>query len=171
MRKINFEKANNLLITKYKATIITIQQFKEAVYGFNRDDLSDDVSTLSEGMINNENAVFYLINDVTVLNDNCTCVDPQMYPSGKTLPLPLSGFMPYILFIAELSEDKSTIINYAKWGSFSDNIFDELCDLKTTTKWTSRIKFIKKQRDKCLPFVFYLLWIFLDKFYLLYQFE
>lgn len=130
MMKINFKKVNNLLTTKYKATIITKQQFKNAVYGFNREDIDDDISTLSEGIITNENAVFYLINDAIVLNENCKCVDPQMYSSGQTIPAPLSGFMPYILFIAELSEDKSEMINYAKWGSFSDNIFDELYTLK-----------------------------------------
>ena len=128
--KIDFKKVNNLLTTKYKAKIITKQQFKNAVYGFNREDIDDDISALSEGIITSENAVFYLINDTTVLNENCKCVDPQMYPSGQTIPAPLSGFMPYILFIAELSEDKSEIINYAKWGSFADNIFDELYTLK-----------------------------------------
>ena len=34
--------------------------------------------------------------------------------------------MPYILFIAELSNDKQYVVNYAKWGSFSDTLFDEL---------------------------------------------
>lgn len=128
--KINFKKVNDLLITKYKAQIITKQQFKHAVYGFNREDIDDDISTLSEGLITNVNAVFYLINDTTVLNENCKCINPQMYPSGQTIPAPLSGFMPYILFIAELSEDKTEMVNYAKWGSFADNIFDELHSLK-----------------------------------------
>ena len=126
MMRIDFTKVNDLLTTKYKATIITKQQFKDAVYGFNRDDIDNSISTLSEGIITNENAVFYLINDTEVLNKYCKCINPQMYPSGKIMPAPLSGFMPYILFIAELSEDKSEMINYAKWGSFADNIFDEL---------------------------------------------
>ena len=130
MMNIDFKKVNDLLTTKYKATIITKQQFKDAVYGFNREDIDDDISTLSEGIITNENAIFYLINDIEVLNKNCQCINPQMYPLGKTMPAPLSGFMPYILFIAELSEDKSEMINYAKWGSFADNIFDELYTLK-----------------------------------------
>ena len=130
MMKIDFTNVNDLLTTKYKATIITKQQFKDAVYGFNREDIDNSISTLSEGIITNENAVFYLINDTEVLNKNCKCINPQMCPSGKTTPAPLSGFMPYILFIAELSEDKSEMINYAKWASFADNIFDELYTLK-----------------------------------------
>ncbi len=128
--KINFKKVNDLLISKYKAKIITKQQFKNAVYGLGREDIDDSISTLSEGLITSENVVLYLINDATVLNENCKCVDPQMYSLGEITPLPLSGFMPYILFIAELSKDKSEMINYAKWGSFADNIYDELYTLK-----------------------------------------
>ena len=57
-----------------------------------------------------------------------------MYLSGQTIPMPLSGFMPYILFVAELSDDKKYMINYAKWGSFADNIFDELHTLEKKEK-------------------------------------
>lgn len=130
MAKISFKKVNDLLIIKYKAKIITKQQFKDAVYGFNRIDIDDDISILSEGIIPSENSMFYLINDVSVLNENCKCINPQMCPSGQTIPSPLSGFMPYILIVAELSEDKTEVIRYAKWGSFADNIFDELYALE-----------------------------------------
>ena len=130
MMQINFKKVNDFLTAKYKAKIITKQQFKNAVYGFNREDLDDNISSLSEGVITSENAVFYLINDVTVLNANCKCVAPQIYPSGQTIPAPLSGFMPYIVFVAELSDDKKQIINYAKWGSFGDSLFEELYELE-----------------------------------------
>jgi len=63
MTRIDFTKVNDLLTTKYNATIITKQQFKDAVYGFNREDIDNSISTFSEGIITNENAVFYLIND------------------------------------------------------------------------------------------------------------
>lgn len=53
MIKIDFTKVNDLLTTKYKATIITKQQFKDAVYGFNREDIDNSISTLSEGIITN----------------------------------------------------------------------------------------------------------------------
>jgi hypothetical protein len=134
MNKISMKKLNNLLLNKYKAEVISKQQFKNAIYGFNREDISDDISILSEGIITNENAVYYLIKDTTVLNNNCKCVNPQMYPSGQTIPAPLSGFMPYIVFVAELSEDKQYMVNYARWGSFGDNLFEELYKLELETE-------------------------------------
>jgi hypothetical protein len=128
--KLNFEKVNELMITKYKAKIISKQQFKDSLYGMNRNDLSDDIFELSEGLIKTENCVFYLINDVDVLNKNCSCVNPDMFPSGKVMPTPLSMFYPYILFVAEKSLDGNYIISYAKWGTFADNIFSNLQSLQ-----------------------------------------
>lgn len=125
-KQISTKKLNNLLLGKYHAEIISKQQFKNAIYGLNRDDISDDISTLTEGIIDSENVIFYLINKIEIINKFCKCLSSQMCPSGKTLPVPLSGFMPYIVFVAELSDDKQQVINYAKWGFFADNIFDEL---------------------------------------------
>ena len=42
--------------------------------------------------------------------------------------------MPYIVFVAELSDDKQQMINYAKWGSFGDNLFEELHELELETE-------------------------------------
>lgn len=126
MNKISTKELNNLLLGKYNAEVISKQQFKNAIYGLNRDDISDDISTLTEGIIDSENVIFYLINEISVINDNCKCISSQIFSSGKTIPMPLSGFMPYIVFVAELSDDKQQVTNYAKWGSFADNIFDEL---------------------------------------------
>lgn len=134
MRNLPFNKVNELMLKKYKANVINKQQFKNAIYGTNRKDLDDNISNLTEGIINSENAVFYLVNDVDTINKNCKWVYPQMYLSGQTIPMPLSGFMPYILFVAELSDDKKYMINYAKWGSFADNIFDELHTLEKKEK-------------------------------------
>ncbi|MBO7527816.1 MAG: hypothetical protein J6T74_08025 [Clostridia bacterium] len=127
--KLNFKTLNKLMISKYKATTISKQQFKDMLYGLNRTDLSDNISELTEGIIKTENTVFYMINDVKVLNDNCKCLNPKMFPNGKVLAAPLSMFYPYILFVVEKSEDGKNVINYAKWGSFADNIFDELAEL------------------------------------------
>ncbi len=39
--------------------------------------------------------------------------------------------MPYILlFIVELPEGKSEMINYVEWESFGDNLFEELHNLE-----------------------------------------
>ncbi len=126
---LKFEQVNNLMVTKYKATIITKQKFKELLYGSNRIDLSDDINELTEGIIKTDNSVFYLINDVNVINENCQCINPNMFPSGKVMPAPLSMFYPYILFVVEKSKDGKDVVDYAKWGSFSDNIFSELGNL------------------------------------------
>ena len=128
--KLDFKKVNELLLTKYKAIIITKQQFKDMLYGQNRTDISDNISELTEGIIKTENSVFYLINDVQVLNDNCKCLDPNMFTNKKVMPAPLSMFYPYILFIIEKSQDGKYVLDYAKWGSFADNIFDSLDKLK-----------------------------------------
>ena len=125
-----FNQVNELFMNKYKATIITKQQFKDLLYGENRTDIGDDISELTEGIIKTDNTVFYLINDIEILNKNCQCIDPNMFPSGKVLPSPLSMFYPYILFVVEKSKDNKDIINYAKWGSFADNIFSELNKLR-----------------------------------------
>ena len=68
---LNFDQVNELMIKKYKATIITKQKFKDLLYGINRTDLSDNIVELTEGIIKTDNSVFYLINDVEVLNNNC----------------------------------------------------------------------------------------------------
>lgn len=126
MKKIEFEKVKDLMIKKYKAAVIGKQQFKDAVFGRNRSDIADDILNLTEGVISSENTVFYIINKVDVINRNCKCLDSGMYASGQTVPLPLSGFMPYIVFAVELSDDRKYMVNYAKWGSFADNISEEL---------------------------------------------
>ena len=99
------------------------------MYGKNRVDLSDNIAELTEGLIKTDNAVFYLIDDVEVINNNCCCLNPKMFLSGKVLPAPLSMFYPYILVVVEKSKDGKSVIDYAKWGSFSDNIFSELQNL------------------------------------------
>ena len=128
MIEIDVKKVKQLLTKKYKAEEISKAKFKELLYG-KASNVGDKISDLTEGIIKSENALFYLINDVEVLNENCKCVDKNMYPSGKVLPLPLSMFYPYILFVACLSDDGKKMVNYAKWGSFSDNIFESLDDL------------------------------------------
>ena len=133
MIKISIKKLNNLLLKKYQAEIISKQQFKDAIYGPNRIDLDNDTYTLTEGIIDSENVVFYLINKVKIINKYCNCID-STYPIDKTLPFPSSGFMPYIVFVAELSDDKQQMINYAKWGSFGDNLFEELHELELETE-------------------------------------
>lgn len=133
MMRIDFTKLNNLLLNKYQAEVISKQQFKDAIYGPNRPDLDDDTYTLTEGIIDSENVVFYLINKVKIINKYCNCID-STYPIDKTLPFPSSGFMPYIVFVAELSDDKQQMVNYAKWGSFGDNLFEELHELELETK-------------------------------------
>ncbi len=125
MNKIDFRKLNNLLLNVYKAKIIDKKQFKAAIYGPGRDDVSDDIYELTERIICGEDVVFYLINDAEVLNKTCKCVNGLDYPSGETIPFPLSGFMPYIVLVVELSDDNQNVVNYAKWGSFSDNIFEQ----------------------------------------------
>lgn len=132
--KLKFNEVNNLMLDKYKATIITKQKFKDLLYGDNRTDLSDDIFELTEGIISTDNSVFYLINNVEVLNSNCKCVNPDMFPSGKVMPAPLSMFYPYILFVVEKSKDGIEVIEYAKWGSFSDNIFEELGKINNNSK-------------------------------------
>lgn len=124
-KQISIKKLNNLLLGKYHAEVISKQQFKNAIYGLNRDDISDDISTLTEGVIDSENVIFYLINKVEIINKYCKCIN-YSYPRDFTDTTPLTEFMPYIVFVAELSDDKQQVINYAKWGSFADNIFDEL---------------------------------------------
>ena len=62
MNKISIKKLNNLLLNKYQAEVISKQQFKDAIYGPNRTDLDNDTYTLTEGIIDSENVVFYLIN-------------------------------------------------------------------------------------------------------------
>lgn len=125
--KITFEKFDNLMKNKYKAKEISKKSFKDSIYGPARDDIDDNIETLSEGLICSENAIFYLINDIEVINKNCKCIDPSMFFSnGEVLPLPLSEYMPYIVLVAELSKDNKYMTNYAKWGSFSDNIIEEL---------------------------------------------
>ena len=130
MTRIEFEKFNQLMVNKYKAKVIDKQQFKEAIYGLNRTDLEDDVYILTEGIIDSENVIFYLINDVEVLNANCKCVDPHMYPAGITDTTPLLEFMPYIVIVAEKSGNGKHITNFAKWGSFADNIFEQVGKLQ-----------------------------------------
>ena len=56
-KQISTKKLNNLLLGKYHAEIISKQQFKNAIYGLNRDDISDDISTLTEGIIDSENVL------------------------------------------------------------------------------------------------------------------
>ena len=129
MNKISIKKLNNLLLNKYQAEVISKQQFKDAIYGPNRTDLDNDTYTLTEGIIDSENVVFYLINKVSIINKYCKCIDSS-FPNNITDTTPLTEFMPYIVFVAELSEDKSKMINYAKWGSFGDNLFEELHNLE-----------------------------------------
>ena len=57
-KQISTKKLNNLLLGKYHAEVISKQQFKNAIYGLNRDDISDDISTLTEGIIDSENVIF-----------------------------------------------------------------------------------------------------------------
>ena len=125
MNKILIKKLNNLLLNKYQANIISKQQFKDAIYGSNRTDLDDDTFSLTEGIIDSENVLFYLINKVDIINKYCKCIN-DAYPKDITDTTPLSEFMPYIVFVAELSDDKQYMVNYAKWGSFGDTLFDEL---------------------------------------------
>lgn len=138
--KLKFEQVNELMMTKYKAIVITKQKFKDLLYGSNRIDLSDDISELTEGIIKTENSLFYLINDVEVLNNNCQCINPSMFPSGKVMPAPLSMFYPYILFVVEKSKDGKYVVDYAKWGSFADNIFSELENLSLECDKVSKQK-------------------------------
>lgn len=126
---LKFEQVNELIMKKYKASVVTKNKFKDLLYGENRVDLSDNIDELTEGLIKTDNAVFYLIDDVEVINNNCRCLNPKMFPSGKVLPAPLSMFYPYILVVVEKSKDGKSVIDYAKWGSFSDNIFSELQNL------------------------------------------
>lgn len=128
MIEIELKKVEELLAKKYKAEKISKAKFKELLYG-PTSNVGDNISDLTEGIIKSENALFYLINDVEILNENCKCIDKSMYPSGKVLPLPLSMFYPYILFVVGLSDDGKNVVNYAKWGSFSDNIFESLDEL------------------------------------------
>ena len=140
MNKISIQKINDLLLKKYKATIITKQQFKESIYGLNRTDLDDDIISLSEGLIKSENCIFYLINNVEIINKYCKCLDKHSYPCKKTIPLPSSCFMPYIVIVAELSDDKEYVVDYAKWGSFKDTLFEELNELEFDKKTNQRNK-------------------------------
>ena len=133
MIKIKFEELNNLMISKYEATIIDMQHFKAAIYGPNRIDLDDDICLLTEGIIDSENVVFYLINKVEIINKYCKCIDPT-YPAENVYPLPLSGFMPYIVLVVELNTDKNKVVNYAKWGSFGDNLLEEIAQLDLQNK-------------------------------------
>ena len=133
MNKISMKKLNNLLLGKYQAEIISKQQFKDAIYGSNRSDLDDDTYSLTEGIIDSENVVFYLINKVEVINKYCQCINSS-YPKNITETTPLTEFMPYIVFVAELSDDKQEMVNYAKWGSFGDNLFEELHNLELETE-------------------------------------
>ena len=133
MNKILMKKLNNLLLKKYQAEIISKQQFKDAIYGPNRTDLDNDTYTLTEGIIDSENVVFYLINKVEVINKYCKCINLS-YPKTITNTTPLTEFMPYIVFVAELSDDKQQMVNYAKWGSFGDNLFEELHELELETE-------------------------------------
>lgn len=133
MIKISIKKLNNLLLDKYQAEVISKQQFKDAIYGPNRTDLDNNTYTLTEGIIDSENVVFYLINKVSIINKYCKCIDSS-YPNDITDTTPLTEFMPYIVFVAELSDDKQQIINYAKWGSFGDNLFEELHKLELETE-------------------------------------
>lgn len=128
--KISYSKFKELMISKYKAEIITKKQFKEAIYGPNRDDIDDDVYTLTENIIDSENVVFYLINKVEIINKYCKCVNTQMFPGGQIMPLPTSRFMPYITLVAELDTNRENVIDYAKWGSYADNLFSEIDSLE-----------------------------------------
>ena len=128
-KNFNFDDVKKLMLNNYKAEVIDKTKFKELLYGFNRRDIGDDIGELTEGIIKSENAVYYLINDIDVINKNCKCIDPNMYSTGKVLPLPLSMFYPYILFVVELSEDGKDVLNYAKWGSFSDNFLENISKL------------------------------------------
>ena len=133
MNKISMKKLNNLLLNKYEAEVISKQQFKDAIYGPNRTELDNDTYTLTEGIIDSENVIFYLINKVSIINKYCKCVDSS-YPNDITDTTPLTEFMPYIVFVAELSEDKQYMVNYARWGSFGDNLFEELYKLELETE-------------------------------------
>ena len=133
MNKISIQKLNNLMLNKYKAEIIKKQQFKSAIYGPNRIDLDDDIYTLTENIIDSENVVIYLINKVEILNKYCSCIDSS-YPKEITDTTPLTEFMPYVVFVAQLSNDNEYMINYAKWGSFGDTIFEEL-DILSKESW------------------------------------
>ena len=131
--KIDFSKFNELLTTKYKAKIITKEQFSDAVYGQNDEDTDYDIETLTEGIISNENVVIYAINNISVLNKYCKCLDPNMYyPSEEARLIPLPQFLPYILLAAELSDDKTEVISdYAVWTNLSArSIFEDLDNLK-----------------------------------------
>ncbi len=132
MNKVSIKKINNLLLNKYQAEIISKQQFKDAIYGSNRTDLDDDTYSLTEGIINSENVIFYLINKVKIINQYCKCINP-LFPKDTTDTTPLTEFMPYIVFVAELSDDKQQMVNYAKWGSFGDNLLEEIYQLELET--------------------------------------
>ena len=125
MQDIEFSALDKLMKEKYKATLTDKFRFRDILYGEGRQDLSS-VFDMTEGIIQSENAVFYLINDVSVINENCKCIAPDIYSTGKVTPVALSGFLPFILFVAELNTDGNKVVSYARWGSFADNIFEEI---------------------------------------------
>ncbi|MDR2266036.1 MAG: hypothetical protein LBE09_00425 [Christensenellaceae bacterium] len=124
-KPFDYHSINKLLLGKYKAEVIDKLRFRDLLYGVNRTDIGEEVSELTEGLIETDNSIFYLINDVEVLNANCVCVPPEAYPNGKVFT-GIQVMLPYILFVIELSNDKGKVINYGKWGSFGDNLFKEM---------------------------------------------
>lgn len=125
MNNFEFLPLDKLLKEKYKASVIDKWTFRDILYGKGRNDYVS-VSEMTEDIIQTENAVFYLINDVDVINKNCICLYSYMYPNEEHLPTTSSGFCPFILFVVGLSEDGTHVEDYARWGSFGDNIFDEM---------------------------------------------
>ncbi len=127
MSSFEFQPFDKLLKEKYKAKVIDKQIFRDILYEGHSEALS--VSEMTEGIVQTEKAVFYLISNLEVINKNFSCLYPDMYPDGKVPPLTSYGFCSFVLFVAGLSEDGNYVESYARWGSFADNIFDEMLKL------------------------------------------
>jgi hypothetical protein len=113
-KPFSFIAINQLLLEKYKAKIISKLQFRDSLIGPDRDDFGEDISELTEGIIHSDNVVFYLIDDVEVINENCKRLYGYMHPSGKVLAYPTVAFYSYILFVVEISEDGRSVVEYAR---------------------------------------------------------
>ena len=90
MMKIDFTKVNDLLTTKYKATIITKQQFKDAVYGFPSRIEDDPVMKLVITQHNEidyaeERRLFYVA--LTRTKNRVYLIAPEKHPSEFVLEI------------------------------------------------------------------------------------
>lgn len=127
MSSFEFQPFDKLLKEKYKAKVIDKQIFRDILYEGHSEALS--VSEMTEGIVQTEKAVFYLISNLEVINKNFSCLYPDMYPDGKVPPLTLGEFCSFVLFAAGLSEDGIYVESYGRWGTFADNIFNEMWKL------------------------------------------